>query len=248
MPVVSTHAARLWRWLTSLPWWLPIILATILALDACSRPNDPPVAASDFGLWLFGPHMFGGSRHPRPYPLVIVRGPDGIERFDLQPFSGEPFEGEVVLRSWVLPASTRYHGVWGMTSRTLSILDSSEVAAADPSERRRWLGLLDDHLAETGLEPSHPLRVGARMLRDGVMKRTEPVATGYIHNTLAITLALAFLWSCTLGRPWRSWAAVRRDYHLAHARCPACRYPVHGYPGTVCPECGMDWGDQPGAS
>ena len=131
-----------------------------------------------------------------------------------------------------------------MTERTYRLfLDDYLLELGDEDRRacgdaidRLWAGI-DDGMNEQ--------RRAGQMMRDGVTTITEPLPTGYIHNALAITLALALLWSCTLGHPWRSWDAMRRDDPLAHNRCPHCRYPTHAYPGTTCPECGHDWSDPP---
>lgn len=244
MPAARKPFARVWRRLTNLPWWLPLVLGVVLTLDACSRPNDPPVASSDFGLWLKGRHQFRGSRHPSDMRYVVVRLEDGTVLADEGVYEGKPPRGEVIADFSQMGTWTSYHGLWGMTQRRHRVFVDDDLLALSEADRRAC-GEAIDRLWGAIDERMNPQRRAGQMLRDGTYTITEPVPSGYIHNTLAITLATSFLWSLTLGRPWRSWAAWKRDYHLSHDRCPRCRYPVHGYPGTTCPECGHDWADLP---
>lgn len=242
---------RAWRAARNVAWWVPLSLALVLGVDACSRPNDPPFASSSFGLWLKGPAPIRGARHPSTYPLVIVRGPDGVDRFDDRASADEPIGGEIVCDGRLLGARVGYSGAWGMTTRETHAYPGEEMLSHPEADRRRWGQLLDEFLASMGAAPDHPSRLAAQMFRDGIDSRTETVPAGYIHNAIAVALAITFLWTATLGRPWRSWSVWRRarlrDYWLSRGQCPHCRYDVHGYPGTVCPECGLDWGDEPRA-
>lgn len=241
--MAEPRSSRAIRRLTNLPWWLPVVLGAVLALDACALSPFPPATGSPIARWL---HVGGPStrtRDPDLWPFVIVRGPDGENCFDLAPLGCFDYEGELVLQTWLTSASVQSTGLWGITCRTTSVAPPSEFLQLPSPQRAEFAQIMDDALAASGEDATSPLRVAARMLRDGTYTTTEVNPSGYIHNTLAIALVLAFLWSCTLGHPWRSWQAVWHDYHLARGRCPNCGYPVHEYPGTICPECGLDWAD-----
>lgn len=222
-------------------------MALLLSLDACSRPNDPYIAASDVGLWLRGRYQFRGSRHPHPYPYIIIRDEEGVDRIDYSPLEGRPYEGEIVFDYGLMCARVSYSGFWGMTRRYVTLYVDDDVKTIPEADRRRWGQLMDDYHAANGVDSDDKHRRAARMFRDGVYSITEDVPSGRVHNAVAISLAAALLWTSTLGRPWRSWGTwwlVRaRDYWLGRSMCPRCHYDVRGYPGTVCPECGHDWGD-----
>lgn len=241
-------ARSLLHTLTNLPWHLPLFLAAILALDACSRPDDRR-AHTTAGAWLrqLAPKRAAAIDPPHTDWLVIPTSAHDDRPTRVVPRWADQSEQSAAESAGALYLTLfgpRYHesGFWGVTraTRTLSVL---EDPGWTPDQRRSIGQAIDDRLAADGIPDGPPYRLAAQMFRDGVSTTTQTLPGGHIHNALAITLALAFLWSCTLGRPWRSWAAARRDYHLAHNRCPHCKYPVHDYPGTRCPECGHDWAD-----
>lgn len=69
--------------------------------------------------------------------------------------------------------------------------------------------------------------------------RTDPIWSGYLHNTLAAGIAASLLWLLSFGGAIRSLrAALARPFRLARGLCPMCAYPRAGLPSDTCPECG----------
>lgn len=244
MPAARPILARVWHRLTNLPWWLPLALGVVLSLDACSRPDSRRFHTTT-GEWI---GQFRKERvttaHPRPHDYLVrfdESGAVAVTPFWADHTAQLDAEAAGAVRLTLFDPWTTYSGFWALTNRTREV-----TVLNDPgwSQSERWaIGqAIDDLLAAEGLPEGVKLRPAAQMFRDGTYTITEPLPGGYIHNALAVTLALAFLWSCTLGRPWRDWATMRRAHHLWHGRCPHCRYPTRGDDGTVCPECGHDWG------
>lgn len=235
--------ARAWRRLTNLPWWLPLVLGAVLALDTCSRPDSRRFRTTA-GEWISQLQSEPvTTAHPRPHDYLIRFDESGgvaVTPSWADHTAQREAEAAGAVRLTIFSPWDTYSGFWAITSRAREITVLNDPGWS-PEERRAVGRAIDETLADAGFAGGASVRLAAQMFRDGTYTVTDPLPGGYFHNAIAAALALAFLWSCTLGRPWRSWAAMRQAHHLWNDRCPKCGYPTSRYPGSVCPECGRDW-------
>ncbi len=127
-------------------------------------------------------------------------------------------------------------GVWAITGwqwdTHLDLVSTSGGSIAN-SERDQIRWLYADVQAARGCVayPSY--------LRRGEGVYTQPLWSGYLHNTFSAASALGLLVS--LGWIPARWRQFRRGSALQRGVCPTCGYSLAGLTTPICPECGGRW-------
>lgn len=198
----------------------------LLALDACT------VAAPSWIMFRAGLSR----RPPATYQMARTtsyfnRTPNGLEECQSERLhSSADIEAEIALEEPVT-------GLWAPTTRHFDSRLKALVYRGPPLTpgERQWLR---DFLAARFF--SHPVDYAARCAK--FLRQPEnsdcqtPILSGYIHNSVSITLLALFLWS--LGWIPRLVDDRRRAALRDAGLCPFCRYDMTGLGSAPCPECG----------
>jgi len=223
------------------------LLAILLFADLLSIPSDTG-EDSTVRLAIIGSPGWRGVVHGRHVLGHPFRTDAGIEwRWSIHPNYDPPYgdpDVDKLKHVRVFRDIVQYDGFYHLTRRTEQFFVYSNGMSAEEEQAILIAIERDPRYVEV-------LRFLPDMIRAGVRKRTFPIYWGYARNALAALVALAFVVSCTRGRPWEWFREPRlgfyfryslRERRLLRGQCLSCGYDLTGLESGRCPECGSDTG------
>lgn len=233
------------------------LLLYMLAMDACTLPRGVGFAGRSTVGEFFGPAV-RSERYIWSQSLFL-RWNDGdpiIAGSAWEPLDDDPatkrgeqdrYAGAIYYPHW----PSRY-GFWAVTrdrpSTLLRIFPSDDQSVFSEEEVSRMRRAIVEKLIATDGPTVEPL-LGAPLTGEpeygwtcqyGI---TRILWSGYVHNAIALFIALALADSLFSAPEWREWWYRRRHPRAAalkRGRCPKCGYDITGLPAPTCPECGED--------
>lgn len=215
----------------------PMVLAIVLGLDLwClfSRVTQYPTLTQKVLQQTFGPSIKWNFSMYAGY--TIERDDGTIEMIRDIEWRVDPHTGREpnIVESLSIAHSRIPRGLYAPTWRTHSTTfhivkyrqDVPEEAVALREEFVRQsmaVGYLPRDFSQQNI---------AKLLESGVVRRTEWLPLGHLHNAMSFAAFALLCWSLRLNIPklWRR----RTD----PTECPHCRYSAIGLTTNTCPECG----------